>query len=80
MNKVEAWLKNYLEAIVQHPQNVEIQQEEGELVTRFKVHVNQEDVGRVKGRHGRVVQALQNLLGVNSSQTKRRWIIDIENP
>ncbi|MCB1049802.1 MAG: KH domain-containing protein [Acidobacteria bacterium] len=76
---MQEWLVTYLKAIVGQPDAVEVQCTEGELTTVFHVKVDGEDVGRVKGRQGRMVLALQSVLNLANAKPQRRFVLDIVN-
>jgi predicted RNA-binding protein YlqC (UPF0109 family) len=51
-------------AIVNKPDDVVVTEEQSEGGVLLKLHVDQEDMGRVIGKQGRVVQAMRTLLRV----------------
>ena len=51
-------------AIVNKPDDVVVTEEQSEGGVLLKLHVDQEDMGRVIGKQGRVVQSMRTLLRV----------------
>ena len=74
---MKEWLTNYIQTIVSEPDQVEVSSSDGELVTVYTVKVAGSDVGRVKGRQGRMVLALQSVLGIASLKQRRRYVVDV---
>lgn len=64
-------------ALVDHPEQVEVEEvvEEHDLVLKLKVAP--EDVGKVIGKQGRIAKSIRSLVKAASSQDSRRVIVDI---
>ena len=59
---VTATLAYLAKSLVEHPDDVEVTTAPGEgTQTIFRLRVNQEDMGRVIGRHGRVARAIRQV-------------------
>ncbi len=58
-------MKNLIEYIlihlVQHPEDVNVVESEDDRGMVFTIHVNQEDIGRVIGKGGSVIQSIRNI-------------------
>lgn len=59
-------------AIVNNPDEVVVTEEQSEGGVLLKLQVNQEDMGRVIGKQGRVVQAMRTLLRVIAAKAGTR--------
>ena len=57
-------------SLVDHPDQVKIQELEGERVTILELSVAEEDLGKVIGKHGRTLKAMQSLLFAAGAQSK----------
>jgi predicted RNA-binding protein YlqC (UPF0109 family) len=64
-------------ALVEHPDQVEVEEfdEDGDLV--LEVTVADDDLGRVIGRGGRIANALRTVARAAGSRDDRRVIVDI---
>lgn len=64
-------------ALVEHPDEVAVEQIEEPEGTVFELKVAESDLGRVIGRQGRTAKALRTVLSAASAKTKRRAILEI---
>ncbi|WP_412990365.1 KH domain-containing protein [Pediococcus siamensis] len=62
MKDVETLILTIVKPLVSHPERVSIVQSESERFFEFHLSVAAEDVGRIIGRHGRVAQAIRNVV------------------
>lgn len=76
---MKEWLQTYLSAIVADPASLSIEERRGQVTVTYQVRVSEGDVGRVKGRQGRLVLALQSILGLARSERPLRQIIDVRS-
>lgn len=63
-------MRNFLEfvliSLVQHPDDVQVEESQQDNHYTFVIHVHPEDVGRVIGRQGRIIEAIRALLRVRA--------------
>jgi uncharacterized protein len=63
-------MKNLLEFIlnhlVEHPEDVRVEESESEHGFDYTIHVNVEDMGRIIGKNGRIIQAIRNIAKVRA--------------
>src|SRR5436853_7890091 len=64
-------------ALVDHPEDVQVQTVEGSQVTVLELRVHPEDLGKVIGRQGRTAKAVRTLLGAAGMKLKRRFTLEI---
>jgi predicted RNA-binding protein YlqC (UPF0109 family) len=64
-------------ALVDHPDQVEVQEVAGDRIPRIELSVAREDIGKVIGKDGRTAQSIRTLLAAAASKTGRRAHLDI---
>ncbi|HNQ17164.1 MAG TPA: KH domain-containing protein [Candidatus Woesebacteria bacterium] len=74
-------MKNLIEFIlihlVDHPEDVVIDETKGEQETTYLIHVHAEDVGRVIGKGGSVIQSIRQIARVRATKEGERVRIDV---
>jgi hypothetical protein len=74
-------MKDFVEFIakrlVDHPDQVSLEQEEKENSIVVRLKVDQQDVGKVIGRKGRTAQSLRTLLAAVAAKDGKRAILEI---
>lgn len=63
--------------IVNHPEDVEIQEVESNGLTTLTIKVNQEDMGRVIGKSGKVIKAIRQIGRIVAIKKGIRVNIDV---
>ncbi len=63
--------------LVDHPDMVALDSEERESKVIFRLHVGEQDVGKVIGRKGRTAQAMRTLLSAVAAKQGKRAILEI---
>lgn len=67
-------------SLVDDPTQVEVVTLKRRGTLNYKLHVAQEDMGRVIGRSGRVANAMRQLINVAAAREGRQVILDVEDP
>ncbi|MCJ7652626.1 MAG: KH domain-containing protein [Actinobacteria bacterium] len=71
-------LLEYLaKALVDNPDDVEIEAIEGERSVILQLRVNPEDIGKVIGKQGRIAQALRTLVKAAATKQGKNAIVEI---
>jgi uncharacterized protein len=71
-------LVEYLaKALVDKPDQVNIQQTEGEAVTILEIRVAPEDAGKVIGKDGRIANAIRTIVKAAGAKNKKRVTVEI---
>lgn len=74
-------LKNLIEyvskSLVDMPENVEVNEIEGEQTTVIELKVDKSDLGKVIGKQGRTARALRTILNAASTKLKKRSVLEI---
>jgi len=75
---VERELVEYIaKALVDEPDDVEVNMIEGEKSTILELKVAPDDVGKVIGKHGRIAKAVRTVLAAVSTRTGKRVVLEI---
>ena len=63
--------------IVDHPDKVDIMQEEDQGFLNLKLSVSPEDMGKVIGKGGKVIKAIRTLLKIGAIKTKQKVFLSL---
>ena len=64
-------------ALVDFPDQVEIQEIEGEKTTVLELRVAKEELGKVIGKQGKTARAMRTILNANATKLKKRAVLEI---
>jgi len=70
-------VESIAKALVDHPEQVQVNAVEGEQVTVLELRVHPEDLGKVIGRQGRTAKSIRTLLGAAGMKMKKRFTLEI---
>ena len=70
-------IKRIAEALVDHPEQVEVLEVEGEQVLVLELKVAKEDIGKIIGKQGRTARAIRTILNAASGKAKKRAVLEI---
>ena len=65
------------QALVDHPEQVNIGEIEGDQKDILELKVAKEDIGKVIGKQGRTARAMRTILSAASAKTKKRTVLEI---
>ncbi len=65
------------QALVDHPDQVSVNQIEGERSIILELRVAQEDMGKVIGKQGRIARAIRTLVKAAAAQQSKRVVVEI---
>lgn len=63
--------------LVDVPDEVEVNEVEGEQTTVIELKVDKSDLGKVIGKQGRTARALRTILNAASTKLKKRSVLEI---
>jgi len=63
--------------LVDIPENVHVNEIEGEQTTVIELKVDKSDLGKVIGKQGRTARALRTILNAASTKLKKRSVLEI---
>ena len=66
-----------IKALVDEPEEVEINVVEGEKSTIFELKVATSDIGKVIGKNGRIAKSIRTILNASIAKTGKRISLDI---
>ena len=64
-------------ALVDKPDEVEINQIEGNVTTILELKVAKEDLGKVIGKQGKTAHAMRSILNATATKLKKRAVLEI---
>jgi uncharacterized protein len=76
-NSVKALVEDIAKALVDVPNEVIVNEIDGEQVTVFELRVAQGDLGKVIGKQGRTARSIRTLLGAVGTKLNRRFNLEI---
>jgi predicted RNA-binding protein YlqC (UPF0109 family) len=65
------------QALVDHPEQVNVSEVEGDQKDVLELKVAKEDIGKVIGKQGRTARAMRTILTAASAKTKKRTVLEI---
>ena len=65
------------QALVDSPEEVQINQIEGTQTTILELRVAESDMGKVIGKQGRTANAIRHLIYAASGKSQKRYILEI---
>ena len=63
--------------LVDHPEEVRVQEIEGEKTTVLELKVAQDDLGKVIGKQGRTARAMRTILTAAATKIHKRAVLEI---
>jgi predicted RNA-binding protein YlqC (UPF0109 family) len=71
-------LINYIaQALVDHPEQVQVSEVEGNQTSVLELKVAKDDLGKVIGKQGRTARAMRTILSAASAKIKKRTVLEI---
>ena len=64
-------------SLVDHPDQVQVSEVEGEQTTVLELRVDPADLGKVIGKQGRTARAMRTLLGAAGTKQNKRVLLEI---
>ena len=74
---MKALIEYIAKSLVDHPEEVQVSEVEGEQTTVLELKVSKEDLGKVIGKQGRTARALRLILSAASTKFKKRTVLEI---
>ena len=64
-------------SLVNHPDDVEVKEIQGETATILELRVAKDDLGRIIGKQGRTAKSIRTILNAVASRTNRKVVLEI---
>lgn len=64
-------------SLVDNPDNVKVNVVESEKSTIIELSVDESDVGKIIGKHGRIAKSIRTILSAVSNKGNKRVLLDI---
>ena len=77
MSAMKDLLEEIAKALVDHPEDVQVTEVEGEQTTVLELRVHDSDLGKVIGRQGRTARAMRTLLAAGGMKIHKRFVLEI---
>jgi len=72
-------IQTIVEAIVEHPEHIVITESADDNTVTYVLSVHKDDVGKVIGRQGRIIQAIRTVVYAAASQQPKRVVLHIDD-
>jgi uncharacterized protein len=66
-----------VKALVDKPEEVSLQEVEGEKTTVLELRVAKDDLGKVIGKQGKTAKAMRTILNATATKLKKRAVLEI---
>lgn len=70
-------IENLIKRLVTQPDEVKVTENEGDQTNVFEVKVAKEDMGRVIGKKGRIIEALRTIVFAFGVKQKKRCMLQL---
>ena len=77
---MKAFVEFVVKALVDHPEEVDVREVDGERVVVFELRLNQGDIGKVIGKSGRTITSIRTLLTSAAAKQGKRAMLEIVEP
>ena len=74
---MEELLTFLAKSLVDHPDDVSVKRVDGENTVVYELRVNDDDMGKVIGKQGRIAKAIRTVIRSASAKTGKKVIVDI---
>lgn len=76
-SRLKTFIENLVQAVVDIPEDVRVEEEPGEGATTYKVHVAPDDLGKAIGKQGRIANAMRVLAKASAMKEKRKVYLEV---
>lgn len=70
-------VEHIVKRLVDHPEQISVDEIDGERTSVVELRVAKEDLGKVIGKEGRIAKAIRVILSAASSKEKKKSVLEI---
>ena len=70
-------VEHIVEKLVDHPEQISVEEIDGERTTVVERRVAKEDLGKVIGKEGRIAKAIRVILSAATSKDRKKSVLEI---
>jgi len=70
-------VKYIAQELVDNPDEVKVNEVEGEKSIVLELSVAQEDMGKVIGKQGRIAKAIRSVVKASSTKSRKKYVVEI---
>ena len=74
---IKELIEEVAKALVDQPDQVSVNEVDGEATTVLELRVAQQDLGKVIGKQGRTARAIRTILGAAGMKLGKRFVLEI---
>lgn len=74
---MESFVEYIVKNLVDHKEDVQVTSQPDGKVTVINVTVNPEDMGKVIGKNGKIVQSIRNIVRSVSAKNNTRYVVKV---
>lgn len=74
---MKSLVESMAKALVDNPDQVNVQEVSGERTTVFEIHVAESDLGKVIGKQGKTARAMRTILSAAGTKLGKRCVLEI---
>jgi predicted RNA-binding protein YlqC (UPF0109 family) len=71
-------LQTILEPMLEHPEDLQIDESETQYNVSYKISVHEDDVGRVIGKGGRVIKSIRIIVSNANHGSSKKVFVDVD--
>lgn len=75
--EMQELIRSLIEALVDNPQDIDLQVVEGEKTVVFELKLNESDVGKVIGKKGKTINAIRTLLKAIVTKDNKKVMLEL---